>query len=81
MKLWNNIYPLTIILDRYSGTYSGGIYLAFNLEYDEIPLNLNGDDLSCMHAWQSINIPVGRGATIIEAINDLYKQLGVNTYE
>ena len=30
----NEMYPLTIIKDRYNGTYSGGMYLAFNLEYD-----------------------------------------------
>lgn len=33
----DEIYPLTIISDRYTGAYSGGEYLAFNLDFDEIP--------------------------------------------
>lgn len=31
----SNIYPLTIIRDRYCGSYSGGTYVAFNLESPE----------------------------------------------
>lgn len=29
-KNLNKIYPLTIVRDRYSGTYSGGSWLAYN---------------------------------------------------
>ena len=32
----NEIYPLTIINDRYAGTYSGGIFTAWNMDYYEI---------------------------------------------
>lgn len=31
------VYPLTILRDRYGGTYSGGAYLAWNRHYDDIP--------------------------------------------
>lgn len=27
-------YPLTIIADRYNGTYSGGRFTAWNMDYD-----------------------------------------------
>lgn len=43
-----DIYPLTIICDRYSGTYSGGEYLAFNLDFDEIPQEVLGDDTTAI---------------------------------
>lgn len=42
-----NIYPLTIIRDRYCGSYSGGTYVAFNLESPEVPKEVFGDDCSC----------------------------------
>lgn len=38
----NDIYPLTIIRDRYNDVYSGGKYLAFNLDADEIPTAIWG---------------------------------------
>ena len=40
----NNIYPLTIIRDRYCGSYSGGTYVAFNLESPEVPKEVFGDE-------------------------------------
>lgn len=44
----NNIYPLTIIRDRYCGSYSGGTYVAFNLESPEVPKEVFGDDCTAM---------------------------------
>lgn len=40
----NNIYPLTVIYDRYNGSYSGGKYVVFNLESLDIPKEIFGDD-------------------------------------
>ena len=37
-------YPLTIITDRYNGTYSGGGWLAFPLYCDEVPSAVDGFD-------------------------------------
>ena len=47
----NNIYPLTIIRDRYCGSYSGGTYVAFNLESPEVPKEVFGDDCTAMRFW------------------------------
>ena len=44
----NNIYPLTIIHDRYGGSYSGGTYVAFNLEAHKVPAEVFGDDCTAM---------------------------------
>ena len=48
----NNIYPLTIIRDRYSGSYSGGTYVAFNLEAHKVPAEVFGDDRTAMRFWK-----------------------------
>ena len=69
------IYPLTIICDRYGGVYSGGRYLAFNLDYDEIPSAINGDDMECYGYWLENQLIVGKGRYIEEAVDDLYNQL------
>ena len=39
------IYPLTITLDRYEGTYSGGKILAINS--DEFPQGVSSGDIEC----------------------------------
>lgn len=67
----NEMYPLTIIKDRYNGTYSGGMYLAFNLEYDEIPLDVSGSDMNCANFWKYTKLIVGKGANIKQAYDDL----------
>ena len=70
-----NIYPLTVIKDRYSGTYSGGIYLAFNLESSEIPPEIHASDLDCKTFWDNTNLVVGKGSTYFSAIMDLKEKL------
>lgn len=66
------IYPLTIINDRYGGIYSKGKYLAFNLEYDEIPSSINGDDTDCLLFWlENEDYLVGKGNSVEKAIEDL----------
>ena len=68
----NLLYPITIIKDRYNGIYSGGAFLAFNLDYDEIPWEINQDDVTCMVFWSTNkNMIVGRGATPQEAYENL----------
>ena len=71
-----DIYPLTIICDRYDGTYSGAKYLAFNLHHDCIPYGVNGDDIECFDFWrEKHNFPIGKGNTLTEAAVDLWKQM------
>ena len=74
----SDIYPLTIICDRYCGTYSGGEYLAFNLDFDEIPRAVSGDDVSCMGFWytkEAEDYIVGKGSCIDEALDNLVELL------
>lgn len=74
-KAENKIYPLTIVSDRYGGTYSGGNFTAWNLDFDEIPHAVNSDDVDCHEFWLENQIVVGKGSTINEAIYDLYLKL------
>ena len=68
-------YPLTIVNDRYTGAYSGGIYLAFPLDFNKIPEEVNGEDGECGYFWSNYKEPVGKGATVQEAIDDLVEQM------
>ena len=65
------IYPLTIILDRYNGTYSSGKYIAWNLEPNEIPKESQGSDTTSAFFWKYNKIPCGKGNTPEEAIKNL----------
>ena len=70
------IYPLTITLDRYEGTYSGGKILAINS--DEFPQGVSSGDIECDEFWrdyENINT-IGVGDSIYEAIMDLKKKIG-----
>lgn len=71
----DEIYPLTIVSDRYTGVYSGGKYTAWNLSASELPDGIDGDDTECMAFWRNNTIPVGKGRTIGEALANLYVQL------
>lgn len=75
----NDIYPLTIVCDRYSGTYSGGRFTAWNVEPGYIPHAICGDDCACADFWREQDYngyyPVGVGNTIEEAIENLKKKL------
>ena len=43
----NELYPVTIVTDRYGGTYSKGGWLAFNLPPNELPSESDADDVTC----------------------------------
>ncbi len=69
-----DIYPLTIVKDRYTGTYSGGIFTAWNIEADEVPTDIYGDDTECRNFWSDALV-VGRGDTAEEAEEDLERRI------
>ena len=71
----NSIYPLTIIHDRYGGSYSGGTYVAFNLEAHKVSAEVFGDDCTAMRFWKHFKGVVGRGGCPDSAIKDLLKNL------
>lgn len=83
IEIGDCIYPLTVVRDRYSGTYSGGVYTAWNLDYYEIPMDVALSGVPCMEFWDNENIQnnyvIGKGGTVEEAIADLYIKLERNT--
>ena len=77
MKEYKSIHPLTIITDRYGGIYSGGRYLAFNMEPWQVPKAVDGSDTECMDFWngECKEYVIGKGDTIQEAVDDLKSKL------
>jgi hypothetical protein len=78
MKKYNNIYdiyPLTIICDRYCGAYSGGKYTAWNKEFYNIHEEVSADDNTCWSFWDECPYKVGIGNSVTDAVNDLIKKL------
>jgi len=73
-----DIYPLTIVRDRYNGTYSGGYFTAWNLYPWGIPEEVFGDDNSCWSYFRTTRDIYGCGATPDEAIANLAKRLKEN---
>ena len=51
----DDIYPLTVIRDRYNGTYSGASYLAFNLDSNLVPSEVHESDGHCSYFWDLID--------------------------
>lgn len=74
-------YPLTVVMDRYSGTYSGGYFTAWNKYPVEIPSSIYGSDNVAMVFWDDYyrkeealkdgHQMVGFGETADAAIKDL----------
>jgi hypothetical protein len=73
-----DIYPLTIISDRYNGAYSGAKFLAFALDHCDIPEEVGGGDGDEMRFWDGDlhkRFKIGKGSTPQEAFNDLWLKL------
>lgn len=68
-------YPLTIIADRYSGSYSGAAWTAWNKYPDDLPVGPENSDIGCHDFWADYKHPVGKGATPDAALADLIRQL------
>ncbi len=73
------VYPCTIIMDRYNGAYSAGKWLAFNLDSLDVPQDIDGDDITCMNFWeghgQKKKYVIGKGNRPEEAYKDLFIKL------
>jgi hypothetical protein len=68
--------PVTIVPDRYSGTYSGAPWLAFPLNPSDVPDEPSGGDIIAATWWaQAGDVPVGRGDTPDHAHADLLRRL------
>lgn len=69
-----NIYPVTVVMDRYSGVYSGAKWLALNIDAQALPDEIGADDPTEEHFWREHKdelFPIGRGETPDKAIEDL----------
>ncbi len=71
----DNIYPLTVVADRYGGCYSGGKYLAFNMDFECVPEEINSDDVTVHEFFRDTELIIGKGNTITEAVIDLARKL------
>lgn len=69
------IYPCTIIADRYGGVYSGGKWTAFACDYDFVPPDVDADDVTCGNFWYKNQIPVGLGNTPQQAYEKLKESM------
>lgn len=77
-------YPLTILMDRYSGMSAGGQFTAWNREAEEIPYEVNGSDLNAIKFWEKYYKKydeikyewqiIGVGNTPNDAVEDLIRR-------
>lgn len=80
--LEDEIYPLSIVADRYSGCFSGGAYTAWNLDHYNLPSEIDDDDVTCYDFWSGKDCQryvIGKGRTVSEALADLYIKLKART--
>lgn len=73
------VYPATIVSDRYNGTYSRGKYLAFSLDPEEVPWQVGAGDMDESEFWSEegggSRMQVGKGDTPNAALIDLAEKL------
>lgn len=73
-----SLWPVTILMDRYQGTYSGGEWLAFNCTPDQVPEDAQGQDVPCAEFFgMPDSRRVGRGRSPSLAFEDLQERLHV----
>jgi hypothetical protein len=53
-EILENIYPLVVISDRYTGAYSQGKFTAWNCYIDEIPEEIDSSDDECGVFWDEV---------------------------
>jgi len=79
-EVYRELYPLTIVRDRYNGTYSAGKFTAWNLYPAGVPEEIFWDDTSAMIFFDNIRrgkstFVYGVGKTPDEAAMDLYMKI------
>lgn len=71
-----DIYPCTIVADRYSGSFSGAPWIAYRLSYFELPDELDAGDEECHDFWAKEDKSlIGLGQTPQEAYDNLKKKI------
>lgn len=76
------VFPVTIVADSYTGSYSRGLWLAFNLSECEIPDAIGDNDVEELNFWHPDNDEdklalefIGKGDTPNDALLDLKRRL------
>lgn len=85
----NNLWPVTIVRDRYMGTYSGGDWVAWHADVDEVAhycADADGGDNCAIEFWERVkssrnrDVPsYGLGATPEQALRNLTQQKSPDT--
>ena len=78
---YHSIYPLTIFHTRYNGTYEGGLYVALNERYEDVPLEATGSDVPCGKFYSNPDLIYGFGRTPDDAANALLKAMIAKGYD
>lgn len=73
-------YPVVVVEDRYGGSYSGGLWIAFGgFEPSALPLAPFADAPTCANWWDSGEGDlVGRGPSPSAAVTDLIQRWTMN---
>lgn len=82
----SDIYPVTIVRDRYNGVYSGFLYVAFYADINWLTSEdkgYNGDDVDCREWWIKAkkmhylvrDTFIGGGINPTLALNDLFEKM------
>jgi len=69
------VWPVTIIADRYTGAYSGCLFTAWNCEQNLVPGDVCESDGDCADFWNTYTGIVGKGCTPDDAWKDLVEKL------
>ena len=64
-----DIYPLTIVKDRYNGCYSRGEWTAWNCDADEVPPDISDDDVTCACFWDNAHDAVTKSIGIMKYLS------------
>lgn len=86
VKAPKDLYPVTIIKDRYNGVYSGASYTAFYADLDWLNSEYEGycgDDKGCREWWINARREkylingafIGRGGSPDLALKDLFNRM------
>lgn len=71
-----DIYPCTIVADRYNGSFSGAPWIAYRLSYFQLPDELDAGDEECHDFWEEEDKSlIGFGQTPQEAYDNLKKKI------
>ena len=72
------LYPVTIIATRYGGIYEGGAWAAFPLDFEQLPPQIDDDDVTCATWWSDYGYSVGVGNSPNAALADLEAKTAAN---